>query len=282
MALTPVGPFCPFRSSAALEMEPRMQHLNSATPEFATEMMRLQLDMQTGNMPDHERLRKVARGIDEAVDEWESLLTRLKLSNDFQTREYAKLTQAHLESHGTNAETIASMMRWQSGCIKAVADNTPPPMPPLDLDDLMKIMEHSQSNNDNPPPSISSMMTAEKITSDPFIGEEDVFDSPTVREEYERLCEDHAKVIEMGASYGNFDPSGKIAYIDEIEKIDDRWQVFFARFKLLGKLNKAFIRQCNDFLASMGMDEEQYQELLKKTHQIMRDDAERERNMMGS
>jgi hypothetical protein len=32
----------------------------------------------------------------------------------------------------------------------------------------------------------------------------------------------------------------------------------------------------------MGMNEEQYQELLKKAHQIMRDDAERERTMMGS
>jgi inorganic triphosphatase YgiF len=86
----------------------------------------------------------------------------------------------------------------------------------------------------------------------------------------------------MGASYANFDPSGKIAYIDEIDKIDDRLQVIFARFKLMGKLDKEFVRQCDAFLASMGMNEEQYQELLKKAHQIMRDDAERERTMMGS
>ena len=104
MALTPVGPFCPFRSSAALEMEPRMENLSTVTPGFATEMARIQLDMQTGNTPDPERLRNVAKGLDEAVEEWESLLTRLKLSNDFQTREYAKLTEAHLETHGMSAQ----------------------------------------------------------------------------------------------------------------------------------------------------------------------------------
>ena len=279
MALTPVGPFCPFRSTAAIEMEPRMENLSSVTPGFATEMARIQLDIQTGNTPDPERLRNVAKGLDQAVEEWESLLTRLKLSNDFQTREYAKLNQAHLETHGVSAEVVASMMKWQSGCMKAMADNTPPPMPPPDLD-LMKMME--QSNTDNPPPSITSMTSAEKITATPFSDDSDMFDSPTVRDEYKQLCEDHANLIEMGASYANFDPSGKIAYIDEIEKIDDRWQVFFARFKLMGKLDKEFVRQCDAFLASMGMNEEQYQELLKKAHQIMRDDAERERTMMGS
>ncbi len=61
MAITPVGPFCPFRSSAAIDMEPKMESLNQATPEFATEMARLQLDMQIGQMPDPERLKKVAK-----------------------------------------------------------------------------------------------------------------------------------------------------------------------------------------------------------------------------
>ena len=145
--------------------------------------------------------------------------------------------------------------------MKAMADNTPPPMPPSDVD-LMKMM--AQTNNENPPPSITSMTSAEKITATPFSDESDLFDSPTVSEEYKQLCDDHANLIEMGASYANFDPSGKIAYIDQIEKIDDRWQVFFARFKLMGKLDKEFVRQCDDFLASMGMDEEQYQELLSK------------------
>jgi hypothetical protein len=254
-----------------------MDSLNSQTPEFAMEMAKIQLDMQTGNMPDPDRLRKVATGMDAAVTEWESLMTRLRLSSDFQTREYAKLTQAHLETHGVDADSVAKMMRWQSGCMMAMANNTPPPMPPPELD-LMKLMQQPNHGSQKPP-SISSMAAAEKITANPFTGEEEAFESPTVREEYETLCRDHSALIEMGASYANFDPSGKFVYIDQMEMIQDRWDVFFARFKLLGKMNKTFTRQCNDFLASMGMDEEQYKKLLKKGHEIMREDAERERTM---
>lgn len=241
------------------------------------EMTKIQLDLQTGNMPEPDRLRKVATGLDAAVTEWESLMTRLRLSSDFQTREYAKLTQALLETHGMTTDGIAKMMRWQSGCMMAMANNSPPPMIPPELD-LMKLMQQSESQKQ--PPSITSMTAAEKITANPFTGEEDVFESPNIRTEYENLCRDHSALIEMGASYANFDPSGKIAFIDEMEKIEDRWDVFFARFQLLGKMNKTFIRQCNDFLSSMGMDEEQYRKLLKKAHQIMREDAERERNSM--
>jgi hypothetical protein len=57
-----------------------MENLSSGTPGFASEMVQIQLDIQTGNTPDPERLRNVAKGLDHAVEEWESLLTRLKLS----------------------------------------------------------------------------------------------------------------------------------------------------------------------------------------------------------
>jgi hypothetical protein len=39
------------------------------------------------------------------------LLARLRLSKDFQTREYAKLTQAHLQTHGASVESIRDMMQ---------------------------------------------------------------------------------------------------------------------------------------------------------------------------
>jgi hypothetical protein len=48
----------------------------------------------------------------------------------------------------------------------------------------MKMME--QSNTDNPPPSITSMTSAEKITATPFSYDSDMFDSPTVRDEYKQ------------------------------------------------------------------------------------------------
>eukprot|EP00557_Chaetoceros_sp_GSL56_P014029 CAMPEP_0176478752 /NCGR_PEP_ID=MMETSP0200_2-20121128/1358_1 /TAXON_ID=947934 /ORGANISM="Chaetoceros sp., Strain GSL56" /LENGTH=260 /DNA_ID=CAMNT_0017874719 /DNA_START=1220 /DNA_END=2002 /DNA_ORIENTATION=- len=259
-----------------------MESLNSATPEFATELARIQLDMQIGQMPNPERLRKVARGIDAAVDDWENLLTRLNLSNDFQTKEYYKLTQAHLAKHGQRSEEICAMMRWQSQCMSAMADNRPPPFPPSEIN-VMKLMNEAkaqQQDSKKGPPSINAMAAAEKITSTPFTGDEPAFQSDTVKKEYEALCRDHASLIDFGGSYATFDPFGKMAYLDELEKIEERWDVFFARFSLLGQLNQKFVKQCNAFLDSMGMTEEEFRELLKVTHDIMRKDAERERGLL--
>lgn len=285
LALTPVGPFCPFRSDAAISIEPKMESLNTQTPEFATEMARLQLDMQVGSMPDPNRLRTIASGISAAVEDWEELLARLNLSDDFQTKEYAKLTQAHLAKHGQSSEEIATMMRWQSECMFAMADNKPPPFPPAGID-IMKMMEQAKKaqesqDGSNQPPSMTSMAAAEKITTTPFLGDEPAFESDTVREEYEALCRDHNGLVNFGKSYATFDPMGKIAYLDEIDKIEERWDVFFARFSLLGQLNQDFVKQCNAFLQSMNLTEDGFKDLLKSTHQIMREDAERERGTIA-
>ena len=268
-------------------MEPRMESLSPDNQQdFATEMARLQLDMTIGKMPDPNRLRTVANGIDNAVDEWEHLLARLNLSNDFQTREYAKLTQAHLQKHGQSSGEIAIMMRWQAQCMLAMADNKPPPFPPAEID-VMKLMNEAKKNQeagaggDGQPPSLAAMTAAEKITSTPFNGDEAAFESDTVREEYEALCRDHFNLIDFGSSYATFDPMGKLAYLDEVDKIEERWNVFFARFSLLGQLNQDFVRQCDAFLMSMGLDEDGFRDLLKRTHAIMREDAERERGLIA-
>jgi cell division septum initiation protein DivIVA len=45
----------------------------------------------------------------------------------------------------------------------------------------------------------------------------------------------------------------------------------------MGKLNREFIQQCDRFLESMNMTEADFKELMKKTQQMMRKEAERER-----
>lgn len=274
-AVTPVGPFCPFRSSSSVAMEPKMEAIHAAGPEFASEMTKIQLDMSVGEMPDPDRLHRVADGLENAVDQWENLVTRLRLSSDFQTREYAKLTQAHLQTHDLTVDEIASMMRWQAGCMRAMADNTPPPMPPMDLQKMMQ-------QNEREKPSITAMTAAEAITKAPFSKDSVAFASPNVKQEYEALCRDHMNLIEFGAKYDTFDPFGKLYYLNEIEKIEDRWDVFFTRFKLMGQLDPEYLEQCNQFLASMGMNEEEYRQLLKKCHDIMREEAEAERNLFAA
>ena len=60
-----------------------MEALSVNGPEFAAEMTKLQLDMSMGEMPDPDRLKRVADGLEQAVDQWENLVTRLRLSFDF-------------------------------------------------------------------------------------------------------------------------------------------------------------------------------------------------------
>lgn len=123
------------------------------------------------------------------------------------------------------------------------------------------------------------MITAEKITINPFTGDEDAFKTDTVREEYEALCRDHDEIIKFGASYSSFDPLGKLLYIEGIEQIKERWDISFARFSLLGQINQKFVSQCNNFLQSMNLSEKDFKSLLKLSHDIMKEDAEQERIM---
>ena len=260
-----------------------MEAFTEKGPKFATETARLQAELMAGNQPDPEKLQKWADDMDATVEQWTVLVQRLNLSQDFQTREYALLCKAHLLSHDTSTSQIASLMRWQAECMRAMARNQPPPMPPSDVD-LTKMMDlatqdpSATGQQPKQPPSIAAMTAAEAITEPPFTGNEPAFASEMVQSEHEQLCRDHRQLIEFGEKYDEFDPLGKLYYLDEVEKIQERWEVFFARFQLLGALNPVYIQQCNAFLASMGLDEEQYRELLGKAHELMREEAEAERN----
>lgn len=281
MTVTPIGPFCPFRSKSSIEVEPNMENLNSATPSFATDMARLQLEMQMGNAPDPDKLNNVAEGIESAVKDWDGLLKRMESSPDFQTREYFKLTQAHLSSHDQTPDEIVTMMNWQASCMRAMASNTPPPLPPPTIN-LEKMMEEAKAAQEGKAgagsPTMAAMANAEAITATPFTGKEAAFENENVRSEYQAICRDHAGLIEMGSSYASFDPAGKLAFIDQMENLEERWDIFFARFSLLGMLDKNFVKQCDAFLDSMGLDESDFRNLLKDAHSLMRDDAEKERN----
>ena len=283
MAVTPIGPFCPFRSAAAVSLDPKMSRLNKTAPDFATDMTQIQQEMQLGQTPNPAKLLSIASSLEQALEEWEDLMTRLRISPDFQTREYAKLTQAHLEKHGQTIEGIGKMMRWQSGVMKAMARNMPPPLPPPDLD-LMKLVTATRRGGavveENTPPSMSAMVNAQYITSTPFKGTEKAFDSPTVQREYEALCRDHDALIKMGAKYAEFDPVGKLAFLSQMDSLEERWDIFFARFSLMGMLDQQYVKECNAFLQSMNLDEASFRSLLKRAHELMREDAENERNRM--
>lgn len=142
-----------------------------------------------------------------------------------------------------------------------MANSTPPPMPPSDID-LLEMMEQAKMDKSSPRNKAPSMSTAEQITSTPFTGEEPAFQSENVKLEYEQLYHHHAGLISMGSGYANFDSTGKIRYLEQLEQIEDRWDIFFTRFSLLGQLNQSFVEQCNAFLESMQLDESSFRQLV--------------------
>jgi len=283
LPVTPIGPFCPFRSSACADggaLGKQMADLTSKKmPDFATEMARLQLEMQTGSAPDVSRVRRLANDLSEAEVDWKAMLTRMQLTDDFQSREYYKMTAAWAALQGESLETIGVMMRWQADCMRAFADGQPPlpPPPGVDLGRLMEKQQRQQQQG-----SASSMMgsvgAAQAVTTTPFTGSEEAFQSEVVRNEYEELCRNHASIIGLGESYGTFDAVGKLAYLDALDGIESRWDVFFSRFALMGALNPEFKEQTDTYLESMGMNTERFREVLKEAHELMRRDAEKERD----
>jgi hypothetical protein len=121
-----------------------------------------------------------------------------------------------------------------------------------------------------------AMAAAAKVRSAPFGEKNPIFEAPTIKKLYIKLCRDHANLIAMGSKYSNFDAEGKLAYLDTVAMIGDRWDDFLS---LHGNhVEEAFTNQCHNFLKSMSLAEEDYMMMLKKAHGIMRAHAEKERD----
>lgn len=238
--LTPVGPFCPFASSTAAALDDQMQALGEVGPAIATAMARVQLEMQNNsNTPNPAVLTETADQLERAVQQWETVMTQMRLATDFQALEYAKFIQAHLERQGNNnnhkmdVTTIAAGMKWQAACLRAVAAGTMPPPPPdnLDLAALLQAatnaQEQEQSSNYNIPSMMTMMNTGaanNKVDAQPF-DTASLASWPTIQQEWTQLCANHQQlVVTMGAKYGDFDALGKLAFLDAVEKVQEQWQ----------------------------------------------------------
>ena len=277
--ITPVGPFCPFRSETTKldgTVDSGMGSLASKSQSFMAEMARLQLDSQMGTEPDPAKVEAVANEVAAALEEWELLMARLRLSTDFQSREYFKLTEAHLSGQGQSLQAIGLAMRWQVDAMRAFAKGQMPPMPPAGLD--LEAMSRQQEQGGGGGGGMAGALGGPPaIDTTPFDGSEPAFESPVVREEYEALCREHAALVSLGASYGSYDALGKLAFLDALDAVEGRWDIFFTRFSLVGALNVDFKRQSDAFLQSMGLSPQSFRALLGRAHQIMRDEAEAER-----
>lgn len=237
-------------------------------------MARLQLQMQMGEQPDLARVKELSERMIAAQREWEGLIGRWKLSDDFQTREWLAMTRCSADETGVGLEEMGQLVRWQAECMQAFAMQATPPMPPagVDMDRVAAILQEKGGT-------MGTMMTGSPVQVDAEPLDSTLFDSPIVRSEYEALIRDHEGLVRLGETYGGFDPLGKLAFLDQIDQIESRWDTFFARASLLRAVRPAFKEQCDEYMKCLGLrDADGFRALLGRAHNSMRIEAERERS----
>lgn len=283
--MTPIGPFCPFSSGAcsteSLFGQGVSELVTSRMPRLLGDLAKLQSSVRTGDlaelMRNREQMAALADDLAQAEEEWRVLLARMRMATDFQSREYHKIAVSWTRWQGESLDTMGSMMRYSAETMRSVAAGVPPAPPPRGYDPA-KLMSLWVRQGSAAGLSVVATRAAGGSSGDlPFTGREGPFSSEVVAEEYRKLCDDHRGLISFGERFGDFDPLGQVAFLDALEAVEERWDVFFSRFRLLDQLNPVFEAQARAFLDALGMDAGEFRELLHNAHGLLRADAEADR-----
>ncbi|ELR97939.1 DUF1825 family protein [Gloeocapsa sp. PCC 73106] len=70
------------------------------------------------------------------------------------------------------------------------------------------------------------------------------FDSEIVQQEAKDLFQEYQSLMQLGSEYGKFDREGKKIFIDKMENLMDRYEIFMKRFEL-----------SEDFMAQMTIEQ---------------------------
>ena len=83
------------------------------------------------------------------------------------------------------------------------------------------------------------------------------FDSEIVQDEAKRLFSDYQQLMQLGSEYGKFDREGKKLYIERMEEMMERYQVFMTRFELSEDFQaKLTVEQLRTQLGQFGLTPE--------------------------
>ena len=212
-----------------------------------------------------------------ALDEWAEALSGIWYSrtnsNDFQTLEYNAIQELMNERIGRySTETLATILQWNADSMRSVTNGSPaPPMPNgFDFDTmdgaLQQFMDRLDAKYDEDKRTVSKYPYLEETTTE-----------PDIQVEYVKLVGEHEQMLQLGVQYGSFDPLGKLAFLDAIEGIEERWDIFANRLQLMG-VNPKYQKQVQDIFSSRDLTEDDYWEIHEKVRRRMRQDAEDERN----
>ena len=101
------------------------------------------------------------------------------------------------------------------------------------------------------------------------------FDSEVVQQEARQLFEDYQSLMQLGSEYGKFDREGKKLYIQRMEELMDRYQIFMKRFELSEDfMAQMTVQQLKTQLGQFGMTPQQMFEQMNMTLERMKSEIE--------
>jgi len=101
------------------------------------------------------------------------------------------------------------------------------------------------------------------------------FDSEIVQQEARQLFEDYQVLLELGNSYGKFDREGKKCFIEAMEGMMERYEIFMKRFELSDDFMAQMItRQLKEQMGMVGLTPQQMFERMHQTLKRMRSEVE--------
>jgi hypothetical protein len=102
------------------------------------------------------------------------------------------------------------------------------------------------------------------------------FDSDIIQQEAKQLFDDYQQLTQLGSKYGKFDRDGKLAFIDRMETLLDRYKIFMKRFELSDDfMAKMTVEQMNTQMSQFGMTPLQMFEQMNLTLERMKLDIDK-------
>jgi Domain of unknown function (DUF1825) len=101
------------------------------------------------------------------------------------------------------------------------------------------------------------------------------FDSQVVQEEAKKLFEDYQSLMQLGGEYGKFDREGKIMFIEQMERLMERYRIFMKRFELSEDfMAQMTVQQLKTQLNQFGMTPQQMFDQMETTLKRMKSEIE--------
>jgi phosphoenolpyruvate carboxylase len=101
------------------------------------------------------------------------------------------------------------------------------------------------------------------------------FDSEVVQQEAKKLFEDYQSLMKLGGEYGKFDREGKKIFINSMESLMDRYQIFMKRFELSEDfMAQMTVQQLKTQLGQFGITPQQMFDQMNVTLERMKAEIE--------